>query len=64
LGKIYVDNVDGDTAWIILELYNDITRIVARNLKVKLIDLASRLPKSSHYFYDTIYFTNEGATKI
>lgn len=64
LGKIYVSQVDGITAWKILELYNDITRVVARDLEVKLVDLASELPKSSYYFYDTIHFTNEGAARV
>lgn len=64
LGKIYVSEVDGITAWKILELYNDITRIVARDLDVRLVDLANELPKSSYYFYDTIHFTNEGAAMV
>lgn len=64
LGKVHVSNVDGSTAWKLLELYNDISRIVARDLEVKLVDLASELPKSSYYFYDTLHFTNEGAARI
>lgn len=64
LGKIYVIDVDGSTAWKMLELYNDVTRTVAQDRAVKLVDLASALPKSSYYFYDTIHFTNQGAVWI
>jgi lysophospholipase L1-like esterase len=64
LSRIYVDQVDGGTAWDILEMYNDVTRAVAIELGVPLVDLARALPKSSRYFYDTIHFTNEGASKV
>lgn len=64
LGLIYVDGVDGNTAWGMLEGYNDMTRAVAREQGVLLIDLALLLPKTSTYFYDTIHFTNEGAEKV
>ena len=40
------------------------TRAVAREQDVLLIDLARLLPKNSTYFYDTIHFTNEGAEKV
>jgi lysophospholipase L1-like esterase len=68
LGRIAVSGVDGSTAWMMLESYNDVTRAVtravARSEGVHLIDLATLLPKSSHYFYDTIHFTNEGAERV
>lgn len=64
LGLIHVNGVDGDTAWGVLERYNDITREVAKEQDVLLIDVARLLPKSSTNFYDTIHFTNEGAEKV
>jgi lysophospholipase L1-like esterase len=64
LGKIYVDGVDGKTAWEMLERYNDVTRSVATAAGIPLIDLASTLVKSSRFYYDTIHFTNEGADRV
>jgi lysophospholipase L1-like esterase len=64
LSLVYADQVDGGTAWQILEMYNDVTRSVATELGVPLVDLARALPKSSRYFYDTIHFTNEGASRV
>jgi lysophospholipase L1-like esterase len=49
---------------MLLETYNDVTRAVAQTQGVHLIDLARLLPKSSHYFYDTLHFTNEGAGRV
>ncbi len=54
----------GQRYWEILENYNQITRQVARELEVPLIDLACRMPKSSRYFYDSMHFNKEGAKKV
>jgi lysophospholipase L1-like esterase len=64
LGAIYVDGVDGETAWDMLERYNDVTRSVAKAAEIPVIDLASTLVKSSRFYYDTIHFTNEGADRV
>jgi lysophospholipase L1-like esterase len=64
LGLIHVNGVDGKTAWGMLEGYNAMTRAVAQEQGVLLIDLARLLPKNSTYFYDTIHFTNEGAEEV
>ena len=64
LGRISVGNVDGVTAWKMLESYNNVTRDVSLREQVHLIDLARLLPKSSYYFYDTMHFTNQGAEKV
>jgi lysophospholipase L1-like esterase len=64
LGAIYVDGVDGETAWEMLERYNDMTRSVAKTAGIPLIDLASTMVKSSRFYYDTIHFTNEGADRV
>jgi len=50
--------------WSILERYNDITRQVARNEGILLIDLAYQLPKNSLYYYDALHYTNEGAKEV
>jgi lysophospholipase L1-like esterase len=63
LGTIKVGQDNGSMAWDILELYNDVTRGVARREQVPLIDLARELPKDSRYFYDFFHFTNAGAAR-
>ena len=57
-------SANGRMWWDVMEEYNDVTRGVARDRNVKLIDLARKLEKSSLYFYDTIHFSNEGAVEI
>ena len=42
-------------------MYNDMTRRVASEENVILVDLGRDLPKSSRFFYDYINFTNAGA---
>lgn len=61
--RVY-DNVNGLEWWKIMEKYNDVTRRVALENSVFLIDLARTMPKSSLYFYDLVHFTNEGALKV
>jgi lysophospholipase L1-like esterase len=53
--------VNGRVFWEMHDMYNDVTRRVARELNVILVDLAHMLPKSSRYFYDYEHFTNAGA---
>ncbi len=48
----------------IIEIYNDVTRSLARAHGTLVIDLARELPKDSAYYYDWIHYTNEGAEKI
>lgn len=55
---------NGTLAWDVVESYNDVTRAVARNTGVPLVDLAREMPKDSTYFYDTIHFNNAGAAKV
>ncbi|MEW6660457.1 MAG: SGNH/GDSL hydrolase family protein [Thermodesulfobacteriota bacterium] len=58
------EGINGGFYWSILELYNEVTRKVAREEKVLLIDLARELPKSSKYYYDFIHYDNVGAAKV
>ncbi len=64
LGTIAYQDINGSTGWEVLELYNDITRKVAKNQNIQLIDLANKLPKSSLYFYDFTHYNNDGAKKV
>jgi len=52
------------TAWKVLELYHDVTRRVASDTGVLLVDFARRMPKDSGLFYDWVHYTNAGAEKV
>jgi lysophospholipase L1-like esterase len=62
--KFVAKDLDGATAWDILELYNEVTRQVGRESGILVIDLAREMPKDSHYYYDLMHFTNAGAAKV
>ncbi len=64
LGKIEVDETNGQTEWEMLELYNDVLRHVGERQGVLVIDLAGKMPKSSIYFCDLYHFNNEGSEKV
>lgn len=55
---------NGVVEWRRVELYNDVTRRVAGELRVTLVDLARELPKDSRYYYDFMHYTNEGALRV
>ena len=55
------DHLNGELWWKELELYNDVTRKLASQHKLLLVDLAADMPKSSLYFYDLVHFTNKGS---
>lgn len=54
----------GKMWWDALEAYNGVTRRVGREERTLVIDLASKMPKSSRYFYDFLHFTNAGAEMV
>ncbi len=58
------EDMNGLLWWKRMELYNDITRQVATEQEVLLIDLAKEMPKSSAFFYDLIHFTDAGTSKV
>ena len=65
LGHRFVgEDLDGATAWQVLELYNGVTREVGRERGVPVIDLAREMPKNSTYYYDLMHYTNAGAARI
>jgi hypothetical protein len=55
---------NGTLEWRLLEAVNDVTRRVARENHLLLVDLARQLPKDSRYFYDFLHFTNEGSARV
>jgi hypothetical protein len=55
---------NGLLEWWLLELHNDVTRRVASEEGVLLIDLARELPKDSRFFYDFLHFSNAGAERV
>jgi len=62
--RFMAKEMDGATAWEVLELYNEVTRTVGREKGVPVIDLARQMPKDSRYYYDLMHFTNAGAEKM
>ena len=64
LRRVNVNGMSGSTRWKLLELYNDVTRKVAREQELLLIDLAGKMSKSSRYYYDYHHFTNDGADVV
>jgi hypothetical protein len=62
--RFVAKDMDGATAWQVLELYNGVTREVGRERGVLVIDLAREMPKNSTYFYDPMHYTNAGAAKL
>jgi lysophospholipase L1-like esterase len=55
---------NGRLWWSVQEMYNDVTRRVAQDRHLLLIDAARELPKDSRLFYDFMHFTNEGAVRL
>lgn len=55
---------NGRLWWQVLELYNDVTRRVAKERGVLLVDVARELPKDSRFFYDFMHYTNDGAVAL
>jgi lysophospholipase L1-like esterase len=62
--RLVAKDMDGATAWQVLELYNGVTREVGRERDVLVIDLARGMPKNSSYFYDLMHYTNAGAALV
>jgi lysophospholipase L1-like esterase len=62
--RFVAQDMDGATAWQVLELYNGITREVGRERGVLVIDLARQMPKNSLYYFDLMHYTNAGAAKV
>ena len=50
--------------WKMLEKFNEVTRRVAAELDVPVVDLARTLPKTTEVFYDDDHYTVAGAEKV
>jgi len=61
---IHCDDMGGKAYWEKLEMYNDVTRNLAKKENVLLIDLARKMPKSTSLFYDCVHYTNAGAEVV
>jgi lysophospholipase L1-like esterase len=57
-------NFNGRMMYDFIELYNDVTRQVAKKDGVLLIDLARELPRNSAYYYDYLHYTEPGAAAV
>lgn len=62
--RAFQDGGPAREQWRILELYNDVTRSVAAERGVHLIDLASLMPKDSTYYFDWWHFSIAGAREV
>lgn len=60
----YGRNVPPDRLWQVMERFNDVTRRVASELDIPLVDLARQLPKSTDLFYDDDHYTVSGAREV
>jgi lysophospholipase L1-like esterase len=58
------DNLNGGLMSQAVELYNGVTRRVAQEQGVLLIDLARELPRNSAYYYDYLHYTEPGAAEV
>ena len=57
-------SLSGADQWKTLELYNDVTRTVAKQHDAALIELAQTMPKDSKYYIDSIHYSLDGATEV
>lgn len=54
----------GKCYWKVLEAYNEVSRKIAKNNQIPLIDLSVKMPKSTDLFYDCFHYTNQGAEVV
>jgi lysophospholipase L1-like esterase len=55
---------EGRTLAVALERYNEVTRAVAREQGVALVDLAAQLPATLDHFYDDAHFNDVGVEAL
>jgi lysophospholipase L1-like esterase len=58
------DKLNGQMMFGLIELYNGVTRLVAQENGLLLIDLARDLPRNSDYYYDYLHYTESGAAAV
>ncbi|HLD47457.1 MAG TPA: SGNH/GDSL hydrolase family protein [Desulfobaccales bacterium] len=64
LARVNSTGWNGRVYWQVLELYNDVTRKIAAEQKVGLIDLGRKMPKRTEYYYDLYHYTNAGCQQV
>lgn len=60
----YEDGLPSSVVWDALEIYNDVTRRLAAEYRVPLIDAAREMPKDSALYFDWIHYSNPGAERM
>lgn len=68
---ISIDNLEYDipglssgVVWDALEMYNEVTRGIAAEFRVPLVDAARLMPKDSSLYFDWVHYSNLGAEKM
>ena len=56
--------INGKLYFQMLEMYNDVTRKVAEQRGILLIDLSDKLQKGGKYFYDILHYNLEGNKQV
>lgn len=64
LGRLDVNGRSGAAQWRLLEAYNDVTRRIAAERGIGLIDLARQMPKDSALYYDFIHYNKAGHRRV
>jgi lysophospholipase L1-like esterase len=64
LETIKIGDQNGRFLFQAIDLYNEVTRRVARKDGVLLIDLARELPRNSSLYYDYLHYTEPGAEAV
>jgi lysophospholipase L1-like esterase len=64
LSTIKVGDQNGRFLFQAIDLYNEVTRRVAQQDGVLLIDLARELPRNSASYYDYLHYTESGARAV
>ena len=47
-----------------MQRYNDVTRQIARDTSVHLVDIEQKMPKTTQYLYDDVHYTKDGNSLI
>lgn len=64
LAKIKYGAFNGELAWENFRILYDVIKDVGKKENVFIINLGSKMPKSSLYYYDLLHFNNKGAQKV
>ncbi len=64
LANLKIGDINGRTESLLLKQYNKTSYDIAEANHIPFINLSSRLPKDSRFFYDGFHFTNDGAEMV